>query len=576
MSVAFAKKALQRFLSDPEPEVLCIKGNWGVGKTYAWKEAVKKAVASKNLRLKKYAYVSLFGIKDSSDILQSVFALAENPYPPENENALSKALAGFNVRQSDLGKKIKSLISSTAEHLSVPHIAGLGGVARAALSSLVNDTLVCIDDFEREGKSVTVNEIMGVIAQLRDERKCKVVLILNEDSLNEQEKKEFHRYSEKVINRAIQFMPTEAEATAIAFTGTDELSKCLHSFCERLGIVNIRIMFKMRSVAKELMDMVKTADEDVRNAIVKSLVVLVWAAFSPPGEGAPSLAYLKDKRLGHFMGDDNKKYSSEETEWGVMLNDYGFSHCDDLDLLMISGIEQGFFNDEKVSIEIEKMLLNTAKIRGEAALTAAWATYHDSFDDNPEEVASSLYDGCVNNISYLTPVNLSGAVSLLKATGHVTQAHNLLERYIETHGSEDIFDLSEDVFGGHITDLDVVAGFAEKAKEKIDNPPLPVEAATRISKGGWSLKDEESLAALSVDDFVAAFKSAKGKERRAFIFGSLEFRKVSNASERQMRIAQNAQAALVKIGQESPLNARRLEAYGIKLDKPKEVTTAES
>ena len=556
--------------------MLCIKGNWGVGKTYAWNEAVKEAVSGKTLKLKKYAYVSLFGIKDSSDILQSVFALADNPYPPENEKILPKTLGGLNLRELELGKKFRSLLGFTAEHATVPHIAGLSGVARAVLSSFVGDTLVCIDDFERKGKSVTVNEIMGVIAQLRDARRCKVVLILNEDSLDEKEKEEFHRYSEKVINRAIQFLPTEAEAAAIAFPGIDALSKCLHAYCEQLGIVNIRIMAKMHSVAKELMDMVKTTDEDVRNAILKSLVVLVWAAFSPPGEGAPSLAYLKDKRLGHFMGDDDKKYSPEETEWGVMLNDYGFSHCDELDLLMISGIEQGFFNDEKVSIEIEKLLLNTAKIRGEAALTAAWATYHGSFDNNPEDVASSLYDGCVNNISYLTPVNLSGAVSLLKTTGNATQAHDLLKRYIEKHGSEDIFDLSEDVFGGHVTDPDVVAAFAEKAKEKIDNPPLPMAAATRISKGGWSLKDEESLAALSVDDFVTAFKSARGKERRAFIFGSLEFRKVSNASERQMRIAQNAQAALVKIGLESPLNARRLEAYGIKLDNPKEVTTAES
>ena len=151
----------------------------------------------------------------------------------------------------------------------------------------------------------------------------------------------------------------------------------------------------------------------------------------------------------------------------------------------------------------------------------------------------------------------------------------MLKRYIDAHCGEDIFDLSEDVFGGYVTDPDVVAAFAEKAKEKVDNLPVPMEAATRISNGGWSLKDEESLAALSVDDFVVAFKSAKGKERRTLIFGSLEFRKISNVSERQMRIAQNAKAALAKIGQESPLNARRLEAYGIKLDNPKDVKTAE-
>ena len=48
---------------------------------------------------------------------------------------------------------------------------------------------------------------MGTIAQLRDVRKCKVVLILNEDTLDKNELTEFKRYSEKVINSSFQFDP---------------------------------------------------------------------------------------------------------------------------------------------------------------------------------------------------------------------------------------------------------------------------------------------------------------------------------------------------------------------------------
>ncbi len=152
----------------------------------------------------------------------------------------------------------------------------------------------------------------------------------------------------------------------------------------------------------------------------------------------------------------------------------------------------------------------------------------------------------------------------------------MLAKYVEAHGDENIFDLSENAFGDLVTDPDVVAAFAEKAKETVAKLPQPMEAAARISKGGWGLEDEESLGALSVDDFVAEFKRAKGKERRAFIFGSLQFAKIANASERQRRIADNAKAALVKIGQESPLNASRLVAYGIKIDKPAAAAVVES
>jgi hypothetical protein len=568
MSIAFAKKALQRFLADPSPEVLCIKGNWGVGKTYTWDQAIKEAVAEKAFASKKYAYVSLFGMKDSSDIFQSIFAIAESPYPTEYERSLPNKVGGLKLRELELGKKFRSLLGFTAEHATIPHIAGLGGVARAVLSSFVHDTLVCIDDFERKGASVSVNEIMGVIAQLRDSRGCKVAFILNEDSLDEKERSEFHRYSEKVINRTIRFLPTEAESAAIAFPASDPLSKQLREHCERLSITNIRIMFKIRAAANDVMEIIKAADEDIRRTIFKSLVVLVWAATSPPGGGAPTISYLTEKREKQTFRLGDEQYSQSEIEWGVTLDDYGFSHCDELDLAMIEGVKNGFFDDERIEIEIKKLLQNTTKIRAEAALEAAWGPFHDSFDDNTTEVAKILYKGCSENITHLTPVNLSSAVGILKDLGFVEDAKQLLDAFMAARGEEEFIDLSEYTFRDHVIDPDVVAVFAEKTKDRTKRLPQPLDAARRIRGGSWNPEDEESLENLSIDDFVTAFKSLKGKERRDFIFGSLFFRRLSGPTARQKRIFDNAQAALVRIGQETPLNAHRLRAYRIELPTP--------
>src|SRR5258705_83360 len=61
MSIEFVRAELQRFVASPEAEVLCIKGKWGVGKTYAWTkflEDLDKATVS----FKRYSYVSLFGL----------------------------------------------------------------------------------------------------------------------------------------------------------------------------------------------------------------------------------------------------------------------------------------------------------------------------------------------------------------------------------------------------------------------------------------------------------------------------------------------------------------------------------
>jgi len=573
VSIAFVKKALQKFLSDPTPEVLCIKGKWGVGKTYTWEQALKEAVANKTLPFKQYAYVSLFGIKDSSDILQSIFATSENPYPPADEKGLPDVLGGHKLRELELGKKFKSVLGFAAEHATVPHIAGLGGVARAILSSFVGNTLVCIDDFERKSASVTVNEIMGTIAQLRDARKCKVVLILNEDSLDKAQQEEFQRYSEKVFNRYIQFIPSPAEAAAIAFPESEPLSKILREGCEKLGVTNIRIMFRIRNIASELLDIIKDADEDVRTGILKSLIVLVWVVNSPIGEGAPTLQFIKEKRENQYIGLEKDALSDEEAKWGVMLTDYGFTYCDDLDLVMLSGIENGFFNDEKIGEKIVTLTQDVSKRRALAGLEVGWGPFHLSFDNNPDEVAASIYNGCVNNIMYLSSNNLSAAVNILKETGHSAEAADLLKKYIHAHDSDEIFDLAESPFGDLVTEPDVVLAFAEKMKNKGKKLPTPVDAASRIGSGGWNPEDEESLAAVSVDEFIQYFKMMRGNERRKFIFGSLAFRNMGGRTPRQQQIVDNALSALVRIGQESTLNAHRLKAYNVTLPQEEQGKT---
>ena len=213
------------------------------------------------------------------------------------------------------------------------------------------------------------------------------------------------------------------------------------------------------------------------------------------------------------------------------------------------------------------------KRRALAVLDAAWGPFHSSFDNNPDEVATAIYEGCFNNIKYLSSNNLSGTVSILKETGHSAQATDLLTKYVQVHDSDKIFDLAENPFGDLVTEPDVVRAFAEKVKNKAKTLPTPMDAASRIARGGWNSEDEESLAAISVDEFVGFFRSMRGKERTDFIFGSLAFRKLGGRTPRQQQIADNALSALVKIGRESPLNAHRLKAYNVTLPKGEETGT---
>ncbi|WP_158808189.1 P-loop NTPase fold protein [Beijerinckia sp. L45] len=552
---------MKSFLADPTPEVLCIEGRWGTGKTYAWEEAVRAALASDGVAIKSYAYVSLFGLKDASDIIQSIYANTQNLDALGKGRTLPKRLGGFKF--SEIRQKLKAFSAFAADHASVPHVASLGGVARALLANFVTDTIVCIDDFERRGRDVTINEVMGTIAQLRDARNCKVVLILNDNSLGAEEKAEFLRYSEKVIDRSFQFSPSAAESAAIAFPGQDELSRELRTACERLGIVNIRVMAKIDRYARDIGRVIGDIDPTVVKDVTRSLVVIVWSMVSPQGEGSPSLTYLLEKRGGLFVPADRTKSSPEEDGWNLLLTDYGFTSCDEFDLVMIEDVKNGYFNEGKIKAGADKYLRDVEYARARLAFEQAWKPFHASFDDDVDEVAASIFTGCTDNVAYLTPMNLGSAVGVLKDIGYADLAETLLRRFMAARGDEDIFDMEGDVFGSEIRDPDVRRAFDEKLKDRKPRLPTPIEAATRIYKGSWSQKDEECLARYSTAEFVSLFKDGKGPDRSVLIFGCLEFRKVGNATPRQREIARRAEDALIRIGAESPLNAHRLKMYNV-------------
>lgn len=197
--------------------------------------------------------------------------------------------------------------------------------------------------------------------------------------------------------------------------------------------------------------------------------------------------------------------------------------------------------------------------------------FHASFDNDAVNVAQSTFGGCIENIMYLSPTSLNAAVYVLKSIGFEDKSRELLEKYMKEREAENIFDLSNYVFRSDITDPDIIKAFNEKAEQVVKVLPTPLEAASRIYRGGWSEKDEEALAKLSVDDLIELFKATKGTDRSVIILGCLKFRKVGNATPRQKAIADNARTALEKIASESPLNAQRMRAFNISVEaeKPK-------
>jgi hypothetical protein len=61
MSIELVENEIRRFLTTKEPEVLCVSGQWGVGKTFACNQYLKDAQKKGKIALKAlFLYFSVW------------------------------------------------------------------------------------------------------------------------------------------------------------------------------------------------------------------------------------------------------------------------------------------------------------------------------------------------------------------------------------------------------------------------------------------------------------------------------------------------------------------------------------
>lgn len=216
MPTRLLQKSLDSFFAG-EDQVLVIKGAWGVGKTYFWDKYIETRIKNKDLKQIAYSYVSLFGKASLADIRASVFQSAKTIATKENiERKFDKELESSTsllkltpwVREATQKARGKAPIIGWLTNLarSTPFTDKYSGIISSLEYSLVKDYIICFDDLERKGDSMSIREFMGLADELARRKSCKVVLIFNDNSFSDEEdKREFEAYREKVVDAELDY-----------------------------------------------------------------------------------------------------------------------------------------------------------------------------------------------------------------------------------------------------------------------------------------------------------------------------------------------------------------------------------
>ena len=549
MSVQNVRDAIERFLADSTPQVLCIRGAWGTGKIYTWKDvATQRRKVPGGIALSQYAYISLFGLNTIQeiklDILQSTVAstqigqlITAETLRERFDSAEGPAKRAFLwAARGIMGNRFDSLV--------------------AALSMTTAKQIIVFDDLERKGDKLNNSDVFGLTSYLTEERKCKVVLLLNELQLKPEDKAVFDSYLEKVVDISLRFDPTKEEIARIAIEETDMVADLVRNNVIHLGITNIRVIRKVLGMVKELAPLVSDYSCVVLENAAAIITLFGWSYLQP--HNAPKLEYLKRVHTFSPQKDD----ADLDLQWRDLLASYNFTHASDFDLALLEGIEKGYF--EKDKIEKHASVLHNADARNkvEKEMRSIWDDMHYSFVKPVDQVLDRFYESYMRNIEYQSMGDMVIFERLFRELGD-PRSDDFVERYIAVnHDRPDALDISRlERMGEELTD---------KVREKILAAAASQSAALtndevvfRLAKLGFEDEYLELAAAMPVSEYIRILKSYEGAQQSDIQNAFRQYLRVGTSDSRPAMIMHKAGKALREIAKESLINRRRAMRLGL-------------
>lgn len=170
---------------------LLLTGDWGSGKTYHVKNKVFPFIEGKTDYIP--IIVSLYGKTDVVSVVQEVVF-----------SFLNQKGEGVKLSLGTIANNVKGLSDSVPflkKYFDInKFLIGAGDNLFKLLPS--NKILICFDDLERLSEKLKIDDILGIINELVENKGCKVLVIANEEKVRDK-----ITFKEKAIEKTIVFTP---------------------------------------------------------------------------------------------------------------------------------------------------------------------------------------------------------------------------------------------------------------------------------------------------------------------------------------------------------------------------------
>lgn len=274
-------KYLSDYLLNPDPQyAVMLKGKWGCGKSFfvnKWIKEYKPADRKKSL---KPIYVSLYGLKDTSQITESIDRVL-HPLLYSKGAKLTKKLLGIAgkvvLKTSFEGNKEgKGDISldATLDSLSILLSKDI---------NILGNKLIIFDDLER--CLIDMKLLLGYINSFVEHGSCHVILVGDETRVVSRWKKTLIEFKEKTVGREFEIMPDVDDAITCFLHGyipSDEwlqnqktlITDIFHATeCNNLRILR-QCLYDFNGLYAEVRDSIEENDEPFMQSLLASYIVV--------------------------------------------------------------------------------------------------------------------------------------------------------------------------------------------------------------------------------------------------------------------------------------------------------------
>ncbi|CED71049.1 putative uncharacterized protein [Aliivibrio wodanis] len=446
------KSSFLGFLDEPTENVLLVKGQWGVGKTFHIEQCLEE-----NKEKYKYIKVSLFGLDNIEDLSRAVSESLINNYISPSVSKFGKTVASVPFISKFIPKELPSFDEISIENSFTKFV-------------------IFFDDIER--MTLDLQMFFGYVDRLKNTSPFKVVIALNDKQLKD---KKIWDLKEKITDREVRIKDTLKNIIDDVFQEDKELAITLFS---QLKVVNLRVIIKSSHVMKVFVDKAEGLTLENLQRLKVSCLCLSAKYYSSEG--------FDNNRLDEYSRYDKHFFLNG------LINSY---------------LDSQIFNNELFEQNINYIINNQISNDSNERFEEIIKLFESTFKDNSNDIISLSHEFILR--SSLNESQLKFIISTLVKLGEDIPK-SAVESWIGVDKKSDFFirDLLNILNDGEVRDIIVNYQNSLEKHELVENSDIVLDETYDLISGylfnalhSRFIFVEDDLSVYSKDDWVNYIKS---------------------------------------------------------------------